>query len=348
MRFDSYGAVIIGGGFYGCVVARELRKYFARVLVLESEGDLMQRASYRNQARVHRGYHYPRSLLTSLRSRLNFSRFALEYEPAIFSEFQNYYAIAKTFSKTTAGQFEQFCRRIGAPISPARDEIKALFNAFHIEEIFSAVEYAFDAAKLRGLIKSQLAAAEVECEFGAFAQSLRPSGGFCRLVFEQGGALHEAGAQYIFNCGYSRINGVLWRSGLPLLPLKHEFAEMGLIEVPDELKGLGLTIMDGPFFAVMPFPDRGLHTLHHVRYTPHHSWMDAGGEGYLDARQYFERARLESNYEYMIRDAVRYIPSMSGSRFVESLWEIKTILPAQRGRRQPADPVPADSSGPPT
>ncbi len=303
MRFESYGAVIIGGGFYGCVVARELRKYFARVLLLEREPDLMRRASYRNQARVHQGYHYPRSLLTSLRSRLNFSRFVLEYEPAIFSGFQNYYAIAKTFSKTTAGQFQQFCSRIGAPIGPARAEIKALFNPFHIEEVFSAVEYAFDATKLKGLVKSQLAAAEVEYELGAFALSVRPSGRSCRLVFEQGGALHEVQAEYIFNCGYSLINGVLWRSGLPLVPLKHELAEMGLIEVPEELRDLGLTIMDGPFFAVMPFPDRGLHTLHHVRYTPHYSWLDAGGEGYLDARQYLEGARPESNYEHMIRDA---------------------------------------------
>ena len=30
------------------------------------DADLMQRASYANQARVHNGYHYPRSLLTAL------------------------------------------------------------------------------------------------------------------------------------------------------------------------------------------------------------------------------------------------------------------------------------------
>ena len=59
MRFDSYGAVIVGGGFYGCEVARELRRYFDRVLLLENEADLMHGASYNNQARVHQGYHYP-------------------------------------------------------------------------------------------------------------------------------------------------------------------------------------------------------------------------------------------------------------------------------------------------
>ena len=327
MRFESYGAVVIGGGFYGCVVARELRKYFPRVLLLERDDDLMQRASYRNQARVHQGYHYPRSLLTSLRSRVNFSQFVEEYKPAISSDFQKYYAIAKTFSKTTASQFAQFCHRIGAPISPASVEIKALFNPFHIEDVFSTVEYAFDAAKLKCMIKSQLAEAGIEYEFGAFVERLRPAGRFCRLVFEQSAEMREVEAEFVFNCGYSLINRVLWRSELPLIPLKHEFAEMGLIEVPDELKDKGLTIMDGPFFAVMPFPDRRLHTLHHVRYTPHHWWMDSPGEDYLDARRYFEGFRPESHYEHMIRDAARYIPSLADSRFVESLWEVKTILP---------------------
>ena len=85
--------------------------------------------------------------------------------------------------------------------------------------------------------------------------------------------------------------------------------------------------MDGPFFAVMPFPDRGLHTLHHVRYTPHHWWTDTPGEGYLDAHKHFESAPRETQYEHMIRDATRFIPSISRSKYVESLWEVKTILP---------------------
>ena len=118
MQSEKFGAVVIGGGFYGCEVARELKQYFENVLLLESESDLMQRASYRNQARVHQGYHYPRSLLTSLRSRVNFSRFINEYKGCVYSEFEKVYAIARSFSKTSAAQFKGFCDRIGAPIGP--------------------------------------------------------------------------------------------------------------------------------------------------------------------------------------------------------------------------------------
>ena len=49
---------------------------------------------------------------------------------------------------------------------------------------------------------------------------------------------------------------------------------MALMQAPDVLKEIGVTVMDGPFFSMMPFPARGLHTLSHVRYTPHFSWKD--------------------------------------------------------------------------
>jgi hypothetical protein len=52
---------------------------------------------------------------------------------------------------------------------------------------------------------------------------------------------------------------------------------MALVEVPEPVRGLGITVMCGPFFSVMPFPPRGLHTLSHVRYTPHEAWSDAAG-----------------------------------------------------------------------
>lgn len=327
MRFDSYDAVVIGGGFYGCVVARELRKYFERVLLLEKEHQLLERASYRNQARVHHGYHYPRSILTSLRSRLNFPRFIAEYADAVVSPSAQYYAIARTFSKVCASQFTLFCNRINAPLRPAPHDVKASFNPFHVEDVFSVVEYAFDAAKLRRMLQAQLADVGVEYATCASVDKLAPSPRTCRVIFDTDATTHQVETQYVFNCAYSLINGILSRSGLPLVPMKHEFAEMALIEVPESMRDMGITIMDGPFFATMPFPDRGLHTLHHVRYTPHHSWMDAPGAEYFDARRHFETFRPRSNYGHMIRDAVRYIPALAGTRFVESLWEVKTVLP---------------------
>src|SRR6266496_2767456 len=80
---DMWDAVVIGGGFYGASLALELKSRLERVLLLEREARLLRRASYVNQARVHNGYHYPRSVLTALRSRHNYVRFRERFPDAI-------------------------------------------------------------------------------------------------------------------------------------------------------------------------------------------------------------------------------------------------------------------------
>lgn len=66
-----------------------------RILIIEKDCDLMQRASYGNQAKVHNGYHYPRSILTARRSRVNFSKaeMALVQVPEAIEVIQKYAAL---------------------------------------------------------------------------------------------------------------------------------------------------------------------------------------------------------------------------------------------------------------
>src|SRR5512146_3025065 len=97
-RALPYGAVVVGGGFYGARLALRLRQRGLRVLLVEREPRLLERASLRTQARVHNGYHYPRSVLTSLRSRLNYTRFLQDYGECADQSFPHYYAIARGMS----------------------------------------------------------------------------------------------------------------------------------------------------------------------------------------------------------------------------------------------------------
>ena len=89
--------------------------------------------------------------------------------------------------------------------------------------------------------------------------------------------------------------------------------------------------MCGPYFSFMPFPPiDGLHTLSHVRYTPHAAWRDGGTEatGATGAQARFEQAPRRSRFALMQRDARRYMPIVDRFRYTSSLWELKTILPA--------------------
>src|SRR5208283_1955882 len=81
----------------------------------------------------------------------------------------------------------------------------------------------------------------------------------------------------------------------------------------------------GPFFSTMPFPARSLHTLSHVRYTPHCSWVDKGPES-PDPYTTMAAYAGASKSLHMLKDAQRYVPAMGSARIVDSLFEIKTLL----------------------
>ena len=78
-------AVVIGGGFYGAAIAAYLARQrgLGEIIVVEREAALLSRASYNNQARVHNGYHYPRSFTTAYRSRVNLPRFVSDWPQAV-------------------------------------------------------------------------------------------------------------------------------------------------------------------------------------------------------------------------------------------------------------------------
>ncbi|XXF80654.1 FAD-dependent oxidoreductase [Myxococcaceae bacterium GXIMD 01537] len=329
MDTQTYDAVIIGGGFFGCSLARHLSRFMGRVLLVERDEAPLRRASYANQARVHNGYHYPRSLLTALRSRVNFERFVADYAECITHDFEKLYPIAASFSHVTANQFRIFCERIGAPIERAPDEARALFDPRLVEDVFLVKEFAFDAVKLRQRVERELAEAGTEVRLRTEAVKLKPwKDGSIEVHLRSGGVEDAVLGRYVFNCTYARLNPILAASGLPTIPLKYELTEMALVEVPPELKTRGVTVMCGPFFSVMPFPSKGLHTFSHVRYTPHHSWQDRADGIARDPYLHLEGWPLRTQFESMLRDARRFLPALDGVRYVESLWEMKTVLPA--------------------
>ena len=305
--------VVIGGGFFGCSLALAMSERGERVTLLEREGDLLLRASAKNQARVHGGYHYPRSILTGLRSRVNYPRFAADFASCIDQSFRHYYAVARRQSQVTARQFEEFCGRIGAKLLPAPREVRAFFDADLLEKVYEVEEHAFDAELLRCAMRDRLQAARVDVQLETRALRVVPGG------VQTGRGLLRG--RWIFNCTYSSLNRLLAASGVPCVPLRHELAEVALIEPPPALRGAALTVVCGPFFSMMPFPPARLFSLTHVRYTPHFAWEEGAEPAPEPGRPAASRAA------HMLKDAQRYVPAMAMARYVRSLFEVKTILP---------------------
>lgn len=322
MNQSRFDAVVLGGGFFGCSIACYLKKGMQTVLVVEQEDQLFRHASYANQARIHNGYHYPRSLHTAYRSRVNFRSFVHDYPECVVKTFTKLYAVAKCQSKVTARQFERFCNIIGAPWKPARAEHLKLFNPRLIEAVYEVNEYAFDSDILCETLRRKLATANVEVRLRTRVERMETQGPVSRLFLSDGG---EVEAKYVFNCTYAGLKRIPGLSAHCRTPIKQEIAEIVLIQPPDELRHLGITVMCGAFFSTMPFPPRSLHTLSHVRYTPHCSWIDAGAESpdpYQTMKAY---SKVTKGY-HMLKDAQRYLPALGRSRIVDSLFEVKTLL----------------------
>lgn len=318
---SDYDYLVIGGGFYGCCLALYLRSISRRVLLIEASDSLMSRASRVNQARVHTGFHYPRSAVTAVKSMLLHQRFIKDFPEAVVDDFEMVYAIARRRSKVTAKKFYRMFRDMGAPIAPASPSHSALFNPAMIEAAFSCHEVAFDHSVLARLIGERLAHAGIELRLGTALSTLADRRTGIIAGLSDGS---EISAGYAFNITYSQINTVLAKAALPQASLKHEIAELALVEPPHELRRIGVTVMDGPFFSCMPYPAEGLHSLTHVRYTPHESWADDVAR--RDPYAHFASRAPLSRHAYMVRDAQRYLPCLADARHQRSIYDVKTVL----------------------
>jgi hypothetical protein len=207
--------------------------------------------------------------------------------------------------------------------------VKRLFDASRIDSVFEVQECAFDADRLRARVDRDLRDAGVSIALDTEAVRLAAGIGDATTVVTRGQrGERNITTSLVLNCTYSRLNRLLADSASPVIPAKHELTEMALVEPPRELAGAAVTVMDGPFFSLMPYPSRGLFTLSHVRYTPHASWHERPGAPTTDAVDGDARlAACTSRFDHMVRDAQRYLPVMSKSRYVESLWEVKTVMP---------------------
>ena len=193
-------------------------------------------------------------------------------------------------------------------------------------------EFAFDAVRLKDLLRARLDQTGVAVMTHAEARTVVPgenfiAGGRTRLEVtdRRTGETIWLASDHVYNCTYANLNAILDRSGLTRLHLRHESTELALVSVPDDLLNLGITVMCGPFFSVMPFPPRGVHSLSHVSFTPHYRWSELPSDRPMT--QHSAPLPRVSQHERMVRDAARYVPCMAEARYVESLWEVKTILP---------------------
>ena len=267
-RFDF---VIIGGGIFGCYAALYLAGKGARVALLEKEAHLFRKASVVNQARLHSGYHYPRSLATAALSDEHKARFTSEHQRFVNFTFEKYYAIDRFGSFTDPLQFERFCQYLDIRCERLTDH--HLFNFNRLEALYRTEEYSFDPVLLREYYTDRVEHSDGISVFKNTTVQTASADGknwVLETVTTSGESDLPAtlSTPTVINATYAATNAINRLFGVDDLALTHEISEIAFLASP-EFAAKGLTVMDGPFGSIMPYGLSGLLSLSSVAYTHH-------------------------------------------------------------------------------
>ncbi len=258
----NYDYVIIGGGIYGLYLSKELSKT-KKVLLIEIDNTLFGRASYVNQARLHNGYHYPRSIETASIAANYYDKFINDFGDSINDKFDHIYAISKKGSKIDSDQFEKFCTEVGIPFKEIGKDI--LFKTNSVENAYSVNECSFDC----NIVKHKLIEDnKSDIKLNTKIMSVQTKKDTYILTLSDGSIIECNG---VFNTTYASTNQIIKLFEEELFEAKYQICEMVLCENPKRLNGVGVTVMDGFFFSLMPFGKQNIYSLSSVQYTPHHS-----------------------------------------------------------------------------
>ncbi len=262
--------LIVGGGLFGVYSALYLARHGCKVILIEKEDELMQKASVVNQARLHSGYHYPRSVATARMSDDHKKRFIAEHKPFVWFDFEKYYAIDKYASFTDARQFERFCEFIGIRCERV-GEGHSWFNFDRLDALYATTEYTFDPILIAEYYRTQIAVQPgVTVLKGHHVKEAGAQGRKWMVELEKrsDNSLFSLEADSVINATYAGSNAVNRLFGLADIQLTHEISEIAFVSSP-QLSRLGLTIMDGQFGSIMPYGLSGMLSLSSVAYTHH-------------------------------------------------------------------------------
>lgn len=332
MKFDK---IIIGAGLYGLYSALFCGKKGQSILVLECDPTPFRRATYINQARVHQGYHYPRSISTAMKSAGYFERFNKDYSFCINREFKKVYATSGEYSWSDGEQFKKFCSAAKIPCEELCPD--KFFREGMCDGAFLTREYTYDAMILKDYFLEELSKLKnVEIRYGVSINRIEKLQDVYEL--EIMGQKEKYQTVFLLNATYASTNQILDMLGYEKFGIKYELCEIILCDINETLKEYGFTVMDGPFFSIMPFGKTGLHSLTAVTFTPHTTSYDPTptftcqekSAGYCSKEHLGNCndccAKPETAFPYMANLARKYLNDEYDFTYKSSLFSMKPIL----------------------
>lgn len=314
--------IVIGGGIFGCLIAIELSRKGLKVQIHEKNNQIMLGASLNNQNRLHLGYHYPRDLETVAQCKKGFKSFKNRFAECILENFDNTYFISSVESNLNFQQYKKFCETSNLPIR----EVK-LNNFFpmmeNIEGGLFTDEVVYDSTILQKLVADELKNASVRVLTNSNVQELSEiENGFA--ITDQSTNFH---ASAVINCTYANFNDFNHGLGLVSQKLKYELTIVPIVKWREGLNPIGITVMDGRFFTVLPHGRTGNYLLYHVDHTVHDT-----REGYSypiewrNARNFVGTDNALKAFSKIKASSAKWLPDIANAEFVDYLTTVRVVL----------------------
>lgn len=286
-------ALVIGGGIFGICAAIELSKAGVDVELFEQDSELMQGATSVNQNRFHLGYHYPRSIPTATQCQEGASGFKEYFGSSLINIKENYYAIGKNGSRVSFEQYLNFCKSNNLPYTKKYPKA-LLLKRSRVSGCILVDEQIIDLLKFKRLAHDLLKKKKVKV--------------YLKRMFKKG---EGSGYDVVVNATYSNFNYINKMLGLPLRKFRYDICNVPIIETPRELAGVGITIMDGNFYSILPYGR-----------TPYHLFWSVQGSTIRSEGIYPSQKKSHKIANY--RDDT-YIPLLKYAKLIDVLRTIKIL-----------------------
>ncbi|MDC8993949.1 NAD(P)/FAD-dependent oxidoreductase [Mycobacterium marinum] len=302
---------VVGAGIFGVSTALSLARDGWRVDLVERSSDILTGASGCNIFRLHRGYHYPRSLATAVESRDSERSFRAEYNQAIIDGTHHMYAVAAEGSLVTGAEFMAHCAAANLPVEPTSHPA---VKQSAVQLLVSAKESRIDPNRLALTARSKLLSAGVNVRTHTPADpKIQDRYDFVVLAANHGN------------------NSLLAEFGIPVQRRQFEVCEVAVLEGV-ESGDIDIVVIDGPFVSLSPYGrNTGQFLLYDVEHSVRHRTVATVFEPPSDTSAPLATGAPvpmpDSAVTAMLDSASRFVRGLRHARHVGSLLSVRTVLP---------------------
>jgi hypothetical protein len=298
-----YGkCAVVGGGIYGITIATKLKVSGYDVDLYERDSQILNRASGINQYRIHRGYHYPRSLETIESCKSNEESFIKYYNQSIVNnDIKHYYSIASEESLVTAQEYLTTLDRVGL-------EWNIVDTLPNCDLTIEVDEKLYDSGVLRMICYNRIHGNGINLILNKKVSKL-------------------SGFKHVVYATYTSLNDFTDKKQ----DYQFELCEKPVFKLPDQYKNKSIVIMDGPFMCFDPFANTGYHVGGNVVHAIHASNIGDRPDIPPVYKEYLNKGVIENpkytNVDRFMESAKKFFPDIEESKHIGSMYVIRTVLP---------------------